>query len=181
MCTCVSGAQEFSSIPYSGKQGDWESQCVEPVYFQFEPNRRDVPTKVLLDRLLSLLCLLSLRVSHCAVYLFLCLSFPTCLSALPSPTRSVSISPRSLSLSLPLPLLPPLPPSPPPSPGFSPSPSSSSSSSPSPSPSPSTSLPLHVCICLALLPAIKDVSVCVRAHACVHTHTHKNAKPLASS
>eukprot|EP00802_Teleaulax_amphioxeia_P007937 Tamp_07945.p4 GENE.Tamp_07945~~Tamp_07945.p4 ORF type:complete len:136 (-),score=12.95 Tamp_07945:633-1040(-) len=40
-CTC----QEFSSIPYSGKQGDWESQCVEPVYFQFEPNRRDVPTK----------------------------------------------------------------------------------------------------------------------------------------
>ena len=34
-CTC----KEFSNIPYEGKQGDWESQCVEPKYFNFVPNR----------------------------------------------------------------------------------------------------------------------------------------------
>ena len=34
-CTC----KEFSHVPYKGKQGDWESNCVEPYYFSFVPFR----------------------------------------------------------------------------------------------------------------------------------------------
>jgi len=39
-CTC----SEFSHVPYKGKAGDWEGQCVEPYYLRFEPNRADRPT-----------------------------------------------------------------------------------------------------------------------------------------